>query len=156
MGTAVAAKRPIYANDELFGDSGLDVFSTRMAVVGALLHGQTSGLVGYINPPRYRAFRFSAVQHDRFDIWVASEDGDAVAWVLDTNFHALAWNDDAHAGTTDAHIVLTIPSDQPVFYIVFREYNLAFSHFRVQLKWRGRDHGRATIPEGRPSRTIEL
>jgi hypothetical protein len=156
MWTAVASKRPIYANDELPGDSPMDVFSTRMSVVGTLLHGETSGLVGYIYPPRYRAFKFAAAQHDRFDIRVASEDGDAVAWVLDTNFHALAWNDDAHKGTTDAHIALTIPSNQPVFYIVFREYNLAFSHFRVQLKWRGHD---TTAPVSRSSSrrgTLEL
>jgi hypothetical protein len=156
MWKAVAFKRPIYANDDLPGDAPMDVFSTRMSVLGTLLHGETSGLVGYIYPPRYRAFKFAAAEHDRFDIWVASEDGDAVAWVLDTNFQALAWNDDAGKGTTDAYIGLTIPSSQPVFYIVFREYNLAFSHFRVRLKWRGRD---ATAPvSGSSSRssTLEL
>ena len=156
MWTAVASKRPIYANDELPGDAPMDVFSTRMSVVGTLLHGETSGLVGYIHPPRYRAFQFAAAEHDRFDIWVASEDGDAVAWVLDTNFHALGWNDDAHKGTTDAHIALTIPSNQPVFYIVFREYNLAFSHFRVQLKWRGHDSAAPGSKSSSRSGTLEL
>src|SRR5437588_3914267 len=134
----MAVKPPIFAKDYLFGESELDVFSSQMSVLGPLLHGQTSDLVGYIHPPRYRAFRFAAAQYDRIDVWVRSEDGDAVAWVLDTNYQTLAWNDDAHPGTTDAHIVLTIPSSQPVFYIVFREYSLAFSHFRVRLKWEGR------------------
>ncbi len=87
---------------------------------------------------------------------MGSEDGDAVAWVLDTNYHALAWNDDGHSGTTDAHIALTIPSNQPVFYIVFREYNLEFSHFRVQLKWRGRDAIGLNHADASRSRTIEL
>jgi hypothetical protein len=138
MGTVVAIKQPIYARDYLFGE-GAEVFSGQMTVIGTLLHGQTA-LAGYFHPPRYRAFRFAAGQDDRMDIWVRSNDGDAVAWLLDTNFNTLAWNDDAQAGITDAHIVLTIPSIQPVFYIVFREYKLAFSHFSVQLQWLGRDN----------------
>ena len=144
MGKVVAAKRPIYANDEFQGDTPMDVFFTRMSVVGTLLRGETSALVGYIHPPRYRAFKFAAAQHDRFDIRVMSEDGDAVAWVLDENFHVLAWNDDAHQGTTDAHIELTIPASHPVLYIVFREFSLAFSHFRVRLAWRGYDSAEPT------------
>jgi len=146
MRTVVAIKQPIYARDYLFGE-GAEVFSGQMSVIGTLLHGQTA-LVGYFNPPRYRAFRFAAGQHDRMDIWVRSNDGDAVAWLLDTNFNTLAWNDDAQTGTTDAHIVLTIPSVQPIFYIVFREYKLAFSHFSVQLQWRGRKTGESA-DEGR-------
>lgn len=156
MWTAVATKRPIYANDDLAGDAPMDVFSTRMSVVGTLLHGETSGLVGYIYPPRYRAFKFAAAPGDRFDIWVASEDGDAVAWVLDTYFHALAWNDDAHKGTTDAHLALTIPSNHTVFYIVFREYSLAFSHFRVRLSWRGHDSTAPTARSSARGGTLEL
>ena len=139
MRTVVAVKKPIYARDYLFGE-GAEIFSGQMSIIGTLLHGQT-GLVGYFNPPRYRAFRFAAGLHDRMDIWVRSSDGDAVAWLLDTNFNTLAWNDDAQGGMTDAHIVLTIPSIQPVFYIVFREYKLAFSHFSVALNWHGRDTG---------------
>jgi len=148
MWTAMAVKRRMYAKDMFFGNSDLDVFSGQMVVIGTLLHGQPSGLVGYFNPPRYRAFRFAAAQNDRLDIWVGCEDGDAVAWVLDTNYRTLAWNDDAHVGTTDSHIVLTIPSTQPVFYLVFREYNCQFSHFRVELNWRGRK-----VPEV-PSRDL--
>jgi len=124
-------QRPTYAKDMFFGDSDLDVFSGQMVVIGTLLRGQPSGLVGYFNPPRYRAFRFAAAQNDHLDIWVRCEDGDAVAWVLDTNYRTLAWNDDAHVGTADSRIVLTIPSTQPVFYLVFREYDFKFSHFRV-------------------------
>lgn len=133
----MAAKHPTYAKDMFFGDSDLDVFSGQMVVIGTLLRGQSSGLVGYFNPPRYRAFRFAASRNDHLDIWVQCEDGDAVAWVLDTNYRTLAWNDDAHVGTTDSRITLTIPSTQPVFYLVFREYNFQFSHFRVELNWRG-------------------
>jgi len=133
----MAVKRAIYARDEYIGDSALDVFSSRMYVVGRLLFDQ-SALAGYFDPPRYRAFQFSAAKGDALDIWVRSEDGDAVAWVLDTNYRTLAWNDDAYVGTTDAHIRLVIPASQPIFYIAFREFNFTFSHFWVTLKWRGR------------------
>jgi hypothetical protein len=148
MWTAMAVKRRMYAKDIFFGNSDLDVFSGQMVVVGTLLHGQPSGLVGYFNSPRYRASRFAAAQDDRLDIWVGCEDGDAIAWVLDTNYRTLAWNDDARVGITNSHISLTIPSTQPVFYLVFREYNLQFSHFRVELNWRGRQ------PPGVPARDL--
>ena len=58
----MAVKRPTYAKDMFFGNSDLDVFSSQMVVIGTLLRGQPSGLVGYFNPPRYRAFRFAAAQ----------------------------------------------------------------------------------------------
>ena len=121
----MAVKRRMYAKDIFFGNSDLDVFSGQMVVVGTLLHGQPSGLVGYFNPPRYRAFRFAAAQDDRLDIWVGCEDGDAVAWVLDTNYRTLAWNDDARVGNTNSHISLTIPSTQPVFYLCIPRIQLA-------------------------------
>jgi len=136
----MAGKPPLYAKDEYFGESSLDVFSGRMQIIGTLLYGQ-SAFVGYFNPPRYRAFRFTAVKDDIVDVWVRSGDGDAVAWVLDTNFQTLGWNDDANAATSDAHIRLVIPTSEPIFYIVFREYRFAFSHFEVYLKWRGRSRG---------------
>ena len=59
----MAGKPPLYAKDEYFGESSLDVFSGRMQIIGTLLYGQ-SAFVGYFNPPRYRAFRFTAIKDD--------------------------------------------------------------------------------------------
>jgi hypothetical protein len=133
----MASKHRLYAKDEFLDSSPLDVFSSRTRIVGTLLYRQVA-LVGYFNPPRYRALKFTAAKDDVVDVWVRSDDGDAVAWILDVNHEPLAWNDDAHSGTRDAHIRLVIPSWQPVFYIVFREFELNFSHFTVHLEWGGK------------------
>jgi len=148
MGIEVASKKTAYPHNELSGGSWVETFSRGgITFIGTLLNGRPVS-AGYISPPRYRAFRFLAQPHDRYDIWVRSEDGDAVAWVLDANYQTLAWNDDADSGTTDAHISLTVPQASPVFYLVFREYQLRFAHFVIQLNWSGRGPDHSSVLAG--------
>lgn len=115
-------------------DEKSDAFSYRMKIVGSLDYGQTSASVAYSKRPRYRAFKFGGSAGDVIDVSVRSNDGDAVAWVLDNSFRVLASNDDADDTTTDALIHLTLPANASItHYIVFRDYDLAKSHFTVEL-----------------------
>src|SRR5262249_9578556 len=108
-----------------------------MKIVGSLDYGQTSADVRYANPPRYRAFKFGGAKGDQVDVWVRSADGDAVAWLLDNNFHTLAKNDDADDTTLDSHLTAKLPGnsnpDIITYYIVFREYSLDRATFNVSL-----------------------
>jgi hypothetical protein len=115
-------------------DQKADAFSTHMKIVGSLDYGQTSDAVAYSKSPRYRTFKFAGNAGDQVDVWVRSQDGDAVAWVLDDHWHILAANDDADATTFDAHVQLTLgASDSATHYIVFREYGWQQAHFTVEL-----------------------
>lgn len=108
--------------------------SDRM-VVGSLDYGQTSAPVAYTNNPRYRAFKFAGAAGDAIDVWVRSQDGDAVAWVLDNDFKSLGYNDDADSTTTDAHVSVTLPANaSQTHYIVFREFDQQKATFTVSLK----------------------
>jgi hypothetical protein len=108
----------------------------KIELVGSLDYGQTSDPVAYSNPPRYRAFKFGGQKGDQVDIRVRSQDGDAVAWLLDNNYNILARNDDAD-GTLDSHITATLPgnSDPSIitYLIVFRDAWLLDATFTVQL-----------------------
>ena len=103
-------------------------------IVGSLAYGERSNEVRYRFPPRYRIFKFAADAGDVVDVSVMSEDGDAIAWVLDDSLTALAFNDDAEAGTLDARLQLTIPEHASrTHYIVFREYFHDAARFTVSL-----------------------
>lgn len=103
-------------------------------IVGSLGYGERSNEVRYRFPPRYRIFKFAADEGDVVDVSVMSEDGDALAWVLDDSLTALAFNDDAEPGTLDARIQLTIPPHASrTHYIVFREYFHDDARFTVSL-----------------------
>ncbi|HTJ43245.1 MAG TPA: hypothetical protein VL463_14165 [Kofleriaceae bacterium] len=115
-------------------DQKADAFSTHMKIVGSLDYGQTSDRVTYSKTPRYRTFKFGGSEGDQIDVWVRSEDGDALAWVLDNHWHILGKNDDADGTTLDAHIKVTLEkSDSITHYIVFRDYDWKKSHFTVEL-----------------------
>jgi hypothetical protein len=116
-------------------DEKSDAFSYRMKIVGSLDYGQTSASVRYTKTPRYRAVKFGGNAGDQIDVWVRSTDGgDSVAWVLDNTFHTLASNDDADGNTFDSHVSLTLPASPSItHYIVFRDYDLATSHYSIAL-----------------------
>jgi len=115
-------------------DTKSDAFSYRMKVIGSLDYGSVSASVKYTKSPRYRAFQFDGSPGDAIDVWVTSDDGDPVTWVLDGNFKTLAKNDDASSSTTNSNITLTLADDnQAPNYIVFRDYDLLTSHFTVKL-----------------------
>lgn len=115
-------------------DEKSDAFSYRMKVVGTLQYGQVSSAFRYTKTPRFRAIRFDGAEGDQVDVWVRSEDGDPVAWILDGSFRVLGSNDDADATTLDSHIVLTLPAaSSPRHWIVVRDYDIAPAWFTVEL-----------------------
>ena len=136
VAACVPTKAPV-ADDfsDLAGaDVKSDSFSYRMKIAGSLAYGETQ-TVAYTKNPRYRAVKFAGNAGDQLDVWVRSSDGDAVAWVLDNAFHVLASNDDADDTTLDAHLGLTLPaSPSATHYVVFRDYQLASSHFTVAVE----------------------
>lgn len=111
-----------------------DAFSSKMKIVGSLDYGQTSATVRYTKSPKYRAFKFGGNAGDVVDVWVRSTHGDAVAWVLDNDFHVVASNDDADTTTLDAHVHATLPANASItHYVVFRDYGYATHDFTVAL-----------------------
>ncbi len=135
---ACAQEPKVPATDDFSELTGLDeksdAFSYQMKTLGTLTFGQTSASKTYSKTPRYRAFKFDGAANDKVDVWVRSDDGDAVAWLLDKSFHVLASNDDANDSTLDAHLTATLPaSTSTTHYIVYRDYGLSISHFTVSL-----------------------
>ncbi len=120
---------------ELTGlDEKSDAFSYQMKTLGTLSYGETSTSKPYTRTPRYRAFKFEGAVNDKVDVWVRSDDGDAVAWLLDKSFKVIASNDDANDSTLDAHLAVTLPaSTGTTHYIVYRDHGLSSSHFTVSL-----------------------
>jgi hypothetical protein len=94
-----------------------------------------NGPIAYTSPPKYRSIRFTGVTGDNVDIKVHAPDGDAEAWLLDSEFGILAFNDDDPAGgTTDSHITATLPSTGSTKYFIgFREKNQQPATFTVTL-----------------------
>jgi hypothetical protein len=106
---------------------------TGFNVEGTLRNGQTSPATEDTGAPRYRAWMFVGKAGDAIDVWVRSSDGDAVAWLLDSNLAVVTRNDDGD-GTTDAHLAVTLTNpSSATYYIVFREFNDQDATFRVSL-----------------------
>src|SRR6185295_4746522 len=87
--------------------------------------------------PRFRAFKFAGQKGDKVDIRVHStNNGDAVAWLVDNAFNVIDSNDDAD-GSLDSHITATLPGntnpDIVTYMIIFRDYDLAKKKFTVTL-----------------------
>lgn len=105
-------------------------------IVGSIALGETQS-VKYRNPPRYRVLKFAGERGTLVDVTVASESGDAVAWVLDDSFRVIGFNDDADETTFDARIELTLPGNTrpeiQTYYIVVREYRHRPATFTVTL-----------------------
>jgi hypothetical protein len=114
-----------------------DAFSTHMKIVGTLEYGQVVPHVAYQNPPRYRAFKFAGNKGDSVAVWVHSDNGDPVVWLLNNVFDVLGFNDDATSSTVDAHVSLVLPGNADpsvkTYYLVFRDYDLQPASFKVQL-----------------------
>jgi hypothetical protein len=115
-------------------------------IVGDLAYGQTSAIVTYTETPLYRAFRFQGKTGDAVDAWVRSTDGDARAWLLDASFQNVITNDNASAGTTDAHLVTTLKRDG-AYYVAFREATREDASFKVTLAGTPASPGGACDPE---------
>lgn len=108
-------------------------------IVGSLTYGETSNPTAYTKTPRYRAFKFAGQAGDEVDIWVRSNNGDPVTWLLNNDWKIVAKNDDA-GGTTNSHITAKLPSNESAtHYIVVRDYDLSAMNFRVELKGKSAD-----------------
>jgi hypothetical protein len=136
VGCTSADKAPV---EEDFGDlaglmaDGKADHNTGL-IVGSLSYGQTSALVQYANPPRYRIFKFAADAGDEIDVRVTSTNGDAMVWVLDDSFAVLGFNDDAAPSTLNARVKLVVPPHPSrTHYIFFRDYDSLPASFRVRL-----------------------
>jgi hypothetical protein len=109
-------------------DQKSDAFSSRMRLLGALTDGQTRD-VYYTSSPRYRAYTLDGA--GALDLWVRSDTGDAVAYLLDSHFRVVKKNDDANTDTLDAHITATLP-DAQTYYLVVRDYDGHRGWFSVE------------------------
>ncbi len=111
-------------------------FENNMTVVGALAYGQAPIAVAY-HPPALLAFKFGGQRNDRVTISVSSQAGDAVAWLLASDYSVVAMNDDADASTLDSLIQATLPGNTSpnmlTYYVVFRDYNYEAATFLVRL-----------------------
>jgi mono/diheme cytochrome c family protein len=105
----------------------IQVLAARMS------YGTTSDPVAYTGTPKYDALRFSAVTGDNIDIVVSAPDGEAEAWLTNSEYGILAFADNPK-GSTANHITFTIPSDGSMkHYIVFRERSMNPATFTVTL-----------------------
>jgi hypothetical protein len=86
-------------------------------------------------PATYFAFRFDGITGDTIDITVTAYNGDAMAWLLDSEFGVLAFNDDDPAGgTTNSHITITLPdTGSTKHFIAFREKSNQPTGFNATL-----------------------
>ena len=106
-----------------------------MKIVGSLAFGETSKSTPYTRTPRYRAFKFAGNAGDEVDVWVRSNNGDPVTWILDNDGHSIAKNDDASASDTSSHVKLKLPANaSATHYIVVRDYWQSPMSFKVELK----------------------
>lgn len=102
--------------------------------LGRIASGQTRS--AYYYAPRYRAYAFEAKGGDEITVDVRSTWGDAVAWITDSNYRTLAFNDDdPSAYTLDSKVSYVVPEDQPsrAYRIVFRDYDELDAVFHVTL-----------------------
>jgi len=137
MLSACAAEAP--SSDEDFTDlAGLDAksdaFSAKLRLLGTIHPGTTLSSLEYTSEPRFRGLVFLADPGDSIRLDVRSTDGDAVAWLLDSDFRTLAKNDDADASTRDAAIDVAVSgSADPIHYIVWKEITDEDATFAVSF-----------------------
>ena len=100
--------------------------------LGFLNYGQTSAPVRYTRRPKYRAFSFRGNAGDWVELWVRSDDGDAVFWVTDDSYSVVAAADDEGEETNDAHLLFQLQTPG-TFHIFFRDLDFASATFLVAL-----------------------
>lgn len=102
--------------------------------LGPIASGETK-TNHYYNPPRYRAYGFTAKGGDQITADVKSVNGDAMGWITTQAYDVLAFNDDASSSTLDSKVEYTVPAGTPsrAYRIVFRDYDLLDATFDVTL-----------------------
>jgi hypothetical protein len=130
IGCQQAAKAPVH-------DTFTRLLSGKAdsANISSLGYGKTSSPV-MVRANSYGWFQLSGNIGDDISIWVRSQNGDAVAFLLDANDDVIASNDDADYSTSDAHLTATLPADG-TYFIAFREYSYSAATFTVSLSGSG-------------------
>lgn len=102
--------------------------------LGQIANGETKSNY-YSNPPRYRAYGFTAKGGDEITADVRSVNGDAMGWLTTSSYDVVAANDDASSSTLDSKVVYQVPAGSPsrAYRIVFRDYDLLDATFNVKL-----------------------
>jgi len=102
--------------------------------LGQIANGETKTNY-YYNPPKYRAYGFTAKAGDQITADVKSVNGDAMGWITTSSYDAVAANDDASGSTLDAKVTYTVPAGTAsrAYRIVFRDYDLLDATFNVKL-----------------------
>jgi hypothetical protein len=126
--TASAGKTDPQEDFSDLGDVKSDSFSRRWNMVGAI-ESDKPQTIQYANPPRFQAWTYNAVDGDALDVRVHSEDGDSIAWLLDSSKRVVTSNDDSD-GTTDSHLVAN-HLHAGVYYVVVRDYYLQSATFTL-------------------------
>lgn len=122
------------ASKESIDSSESDLKLSSPQYLGTIADGETK-TSSYRNPPRYRAYGFSASGGDEITVNVKSIDGDAMGWITTSGYTVLAANDDASSSTLDSKVVYTVPDGTATkaYRIVFRDYDLLDATFSVKL-----------------------
>lgn len=113
-------------------------------IVGAIGFGETKD-IDYAESPLYRALRVEAVAGDVLDAWARSEGLDAKLWILDAGSRTLTSNDNASAGTRDAHATFAV-KNAGTYYLALRDTNRENGRFHVSLAARPPAGGGAPPP----------
>ncbi|MDB4938265.1 MAG: hypothetical protein JWP87_5237 [Labilithrix sp.] len=102
--------------------------------LGQIANGETKSTY-YNDPPRYRAYGFSAKGGDEITVDVKSVYGDAMGWITTSAFDVVAANDDASSATLDSKVVYKVPAGTAsrAYRAVFRDYDLLDATFTVKL-----------------------
>lgn len=113
-------------------ESDLKLSGTRY--LGKIKNGQTRKAF-YHASPRYRSYAFDAKGGDEITVDVTSSFGDGMAWITDSKYNVLAFNDDASPYTLDAKVRYAVPEGQAArsYRIVFRDYDLLEATFSVTM-----------------------
>jgi hypothetical protein len=99
----------------------VDALHTQTRVLGEIQAGELRE-TDYASSPSLRAYYFFAEPGEHVDVWVRSENADAIAWIIDELGNVVAHNDDADATTLDAHLDFETSDASEYYFILFREY----------------------------------
>ena len=113
------------------------------AVVGSVWPGGTTPPIAYEAAPRYRAVGFYGAAGEDVVATIRSDDGVAVAHLVDDTFAPLAVEREVHDPARGARVASRLPRTG-VFYVVFRERDLRAATFTVSL-WKSSLSGDAVV-----------
>jgi hypothetical protein len=100
-------------------------------VLGAISYGSVKDGVGYIGG--HLAYRFDGRENDVVDAYAQSDNGHALAWIVDSSFGVVGYMQDPSVPTYRAHVQTPLPWSG-TYYLVFREASSQPATFQVTLE----------------------